>query len=64
MDFAKGGNVLCNPLIGPDNACFANGNRAENGGFCVDDNIILQIRVAFNPFDGVAVFVQRKAFRP
>ena len=53
-----------NPLVGAQNAALANGYVAKNGGFGIDDDVILNIGVAFYAFDGVAVFVQGETFCP
>ena len=58
------GDVVGNPLIGAQNAALANGYVAKNGGFGIDDDVILYIGVAFNAFYGVAVFVQGETFCP
>ena len=52
------GNVVGNPLVGAQNTALANSYIAKNGGFGIDDDVILNIGVAFYAFDGVAVFVQ------
>ena len=58
------GNVVGNPLVGAQNAALANGYVAKNGGFGIDDDVILNVGGAFNAFYGVAVFVQGETFCP
>ena len=57
IDFTAGGNVLGNPFVRADHAVVPNGNVAQHRRFGVNDYIVLNVRVAFNPFDGVAVFI-------
>lgn len=60
--FGVGRYVVRNPFVRADDAVFADGYVSQYGGLGVDDYVVFQVRVAFDSFDGVAVFIQRKAF--
>ena len=62
--FAVGGDVLRNPLVGADDRAFAYSDIAQNGGFGVNNDVIFNVRVPLYAFDGIALFIQRKAFGP
>lgn len=38
------------------------GISAQDGGAGIDNNIVFNIRMPFNAFDGIAVFIQGKTF--
>ncbi len=57
-------HILCNPDIGSHHAALADGDAAQDGGVGIDDDVVLQDRVARDSLDRVAVLVQWETLGP
>jgi len=65
IDERMGLHALGKPHVASDDAVVADdGITAQNGGACVDDHAVADLRMAFDTLDGVAVFVGIKLFAP
>ncbi len=56
-----GFRALRHPQVTADDRSPANGDASENGGIAINDDIVLQYRVARYALDGVAMFVEWEA---
>ncbi len=63
-DVAAGRNVAGYPDIAPDYGSLSDGDTAQNGCPRVNDDIILDDRMARHSLDEPALFVLRKALAP
>ena len=59
---ATGFHIFVHPHVAADDGVSANGDASQNGRIGVDDDIILDNRVARNTFYRFPVLVERKTF--